>query len=126
MCDALSRNLPGELQTILSNCLAHGRRRFVDVFDRFPEECGHVLECLAAVYHNDALAREQKMSAQERLDVHQRESGPVMENLHRWLARQIDDRLTEPNSALGVANSYLLKHWEKLTLFLRVPGASFG
>ena len=31
MCDALSRNLPGELKTILANCLSHGRRRFVDV-----------------------------------------------------------------------------------------------
>ena len=27
------------------------------------------------------------------------------------------------NSALGGAISYLLKHWEKLTLFLRVAGA---
>ena len=123
MCDALSRNLPGKTQTILGNCLAHGRRRFVDVFDRFPEECGHVLERLAAVYHNDALSQEQKMSAQDRLDFHQRESGPVMEELRLWLARQLDDRLTEPNSALGVAISYSLKRWEKLTLFLRVPGA---
>ena len=43
MCDALARNLPGKLQTILANCLAHGRRRFVEVADRFPEECRHVL-----------------------------------------------------------------------------------
>jgi len=57
MCDALSRNLPGELQTILSHCLAHGRRRFVEVADRFPEECRHVLESLAVVYRNDAVAR---------------------------------------------------------------------
>ena len=123
MCDALSRNLPGELKTILVNCLAHGRRRFADVFDDFPEECGHVLESLAAVYHNDELAREQEMSSQQRLEFHQRESGSVMEELHGWLARQLDDRLVEPNSALGVAISYLLKHWEKLTLFLRVAGA---
>src|SRR5262249_51632143 len=34
MCDALSRNLPGELRTILAHCLAHARRRFVDVYDR--------------------------------------------------------------------------------------------
>jgi hypothetical protein len=35
MCDALSRNLPGELATMLANCLAHGRRQFVDVAGRF-------------------------------------------------------------------------------------------
>jgi hypothetical protein len=27
MCDALSRNLPGELQTIVAHCLAHARRQ---------------------------------------------------------------------------------------------------
>ena len=123
MCDALTRNLPGELRTILAHCLAHGRRRFVEVFDRFPEECQHVLTTLAVIYHNDAQAREQKMSPQQRLLFHQRESGPTMEELHVWLARQFDDRLVEPNSALGAAISYLLKHWEKLTLFLRVAGA---
>jgi len=31
--------------------------------------------------------------------------------------------LVEPHSALGAAIQYLRKHWEKLTLFLRVPGA---
>ena len=46
MCDALSRNLPGKLKTILGNCLAHGRRQFVDVVEQFPEECRHVLEAL--------------------------------------------------------------------------------
>ena len=58
MCDALSRNLPGELQTILAHCLAHARRQFVDVYDRFPEPCRHLLESLAVVYRNDAVARE--------------------------------------------------------------------
>jgi len=58
MCDALSRNLPAGLKTILANCLAHGRRQFVDVAERFPEECRYVLEMLAEVYKNDAIARE--------------------------------------------------------------------
>jgi hypothetical protein len=123
MCDALSRNLPGELKTILGNCLAHGRRQFVDVVGPFPEECRHVLEALAVVYHNDAIAREQKLSPQERLLFHQAESGPTMQELQVWLVWQFDERRVEPNSALGKAISYLLRHWEKLTLFLRVPGA---
>jgi hypothetical protein len=70
MCDALARNLPGNLQTILANCLAHGRRQFVDVVQQF------------------------------------------------------DERRVEPNSGLGKAISYLLRHWEKLTLCLRVAGES--
>ena len=46
-----------------------------------------------------------------------------METLRVWLGRQLEDRLVEPNSSLGTAISYMLKHWERLTLFLRVPGA---
>ena len=103
MCDALSRNLPGELQTIVANCLAHARRQFVDVADRFPEQCRYVLEALAVVYHNDALARERKLSPEARLHFHQAESGPTMEQLHAWLTRQFDEQLVEPNSALGEA-----------------------
>jgi transposase len=123
MCDALSRNLPGELQTILGNCLAHARRNFVDVYDRFPQECGYLLETLAVVYHNDASARERQLSPQERLRFHQQASQPTMQQLHDWLTRQLDEKLTEPNSALGGAIGYMLRHWEKLTLFLRQAGA---
>jgi hypothetical protein len=46
-----------------------------------------------------------------------------MEQLHLWLGRQLEDRLVEPNSSLGKAISYMLDHWEPLTLFLRVAGA---
>jgi transposase len=123
MCDALSRNLPGELKTIVANCLAHGRRQFVEVAERFPEECRQVLEALQVIYHNDALARGRSLSPEARLQFHQAESGPTMEELRAWLTRQLDQRRVEPNSGLGGAIAYLLKHWEKLTLFLRVPGA---
>jgi transposase len=123
MCDALSRNIPGELKTLLANCLAHGRRQFVDVAEQFPEECRHVLESLAVVYRNDAIAKERNLSREERLLWHQAESGPVLEDLHAWLGRQLDEHRVEPNSTLGKAMAYLLRHWEKLTLFLRVPGA---
>jgi hypothetical protein len=46
-----------------------------------------------------------------------------MEKLHRWCEAQFEERRVEPNSGLGQAISYLLRHWEKLTLFLREPGA---
>lgn len=123
MCDALSRNLPAELKTILANCLAHARRRFADVAVNFHDECRHVLKALEVVYHNDALAREQHLSAEQRLLFHQARSGPVMNELETWLRRQIEERLVEPNSSLGDPITYLLKHWPEMTLFLRQPGA---
>ncbi|HUE14857.1 MAG TPA: transposase [Planctomycetaceae bacterium] len=123
MCDALTRNLPGKLPTMLANCLAHGRRQFVEIAEQFPAECRHVLESLGVVYHNDALAREQHLTREERLLFHQLRSGPTMKDLQAWLVRQFDERRVEPNSGLGKALTYLLRHWEKLTLFLRVAGA---
>ena len=123
MCDALSRNVPKELDTILANCLVHGRRNFVDVAANFPEETAHVIDQIALVYKNDETAKEQNLSPQERFLLHQRESAPVMKNLKQWLSEQIEQKKTEPNSGLGKAISYMLKHWDPLTLFLRVPGA---
>lgn len=123
MCDALSRNLPGDLETIVANCLAHGRRQFVDVVDRFPDECRYVLEALKLVYRTDAEARKRKLSPAKRLQLHRTKSQPTMTRLRNWLKRQLDDKLVEPNSALGAAINYMLNHWEKLTRFLHVPGA---
>jgi transposase len=123
MCDALSRNVPGELVTIMSNCLAHARRRFVEVVNDFPEECRHLLEILREVYKHDAFTRAQRMSPDERLLYHQKNSGPLMDGLETWLRDQIEQRKVEPNSGLGEAIGYMRKHWLKLTLFLRMPGA---
>lgn len=123
MSDGLSRNEPGEFATIMANCLAHSRRKYVEVVESFPGECRHVLEVLRAVYRNDAVAKERGMTAEERLRFHQAQSGPLMEELKRWLTAQIEERKVEPNSGLGEAMGYMLKRWERLTLFLRVPRA---
>jgi hypothetical protein len=123
MCDALSRNMPEEFKTILANCLSHGRRRFVDVAMNFPDECLYVLEILKDVYKNDAEARIRGLSPEQRLKFHQTESGPKMVKLKSWLTEQIEQRKVEPNSSLGEAITYMLKHWNELTLFLRQAGA---
>jgi transposase len=126
MCDALSRNVPklsAGVEILLANCIAHGRRQFVDVAGNFPDQCRYVLETLGKVYAHDAEARERGLTADERLQFHQTHSGPVMEDLHKWLEAQFAERRTEPNSGLGKAITYLLRHWKALTLFLRQAGA---
>ena len=123
MCDALSRNVPEPLQTIVANCLVHGRRNFVDIAAQFPDEARHVIDRLAVVYQHDKTARDGNLSAQERLLFHQEHSGPVMKELKGWLSAQLEQKQAEPNSSLGKAIAYMLRHWDALTLFLRVPGA---
>lgn len=123
MCDGLDRNLPKELATIVSNCLVHARRNFVDVAENHPVEVRYVLERLGAVYRNDAIAREKEMSPDERLEFHRAQSSPLMDGLKKWMVAQFDEKRIEPNSDLGDAISYMLARWERLTRFLEIPGA---
>lgn len=123
MCDALSRNAPKEFEVILAHCLVHARRNFVDINSNFPEECRYVIETLAKVYKNDEITKTQNMSPLERMNFHQLKSAPIMTELKVWLQLQLDEKKAEPNSSLGKAISYMLKHWTPLTLFLRIPGA---
>jgi hypothetical protein len=123
MCDALSRNLPRDFKSILCNCLVHGRRNFVDVMDDFPEECDHVIKTLAMIYKYDGEAKEQNLDDDQRLDYHQTHSGLLMRDLKKWLEAKCENKEVEPNSSLGKAISYMLKHWDALTRFLTEPGA---
>lgn len=121
MCDALSRNLPKKLDVIVGNCLAHGRRNFVDVIGSFPDECQHVLETLAQVYKNDAETKD--LSPSKRLQFHKTHSKSVMDDLKKWFDERFKNKDVEPNSGLGEAITYMTKRWDRFTLFLRKPGA---
>jgi transposase len=126
MSDALSRNtssLPEGVAILLANCLAHGRRQFVEVATSFPEACRYVLETLGSVYKYDADARAAKMSPEERLQFHQQHSEPLMKTFEEWMEAQFAQHLVEPNSGLGKAITYFLRHWKGLTAFLRDAGA---
>jgi transposase len=126
MCDALSRNTPKlseGVQLLLAYCLAHGRRQFVEVAENFPEECRYVLETLGGIWYNDELARRGKLTPEARLHFHQEHSGPLMKTLKEWMEAQLAEHKIEPNSGLGKAIQYMLRHWVPLTLFLREAGA---
>jgi transposase len=126
MCDALSRNLPKlpeKLEIIVGHCNAHARRRFVQVTPNFPQECRFVLETFRQVYRYDAEAEERGLSPEMRRRFHQEHSEPLMKQLHAWFQAQFEEKKVEPNSGLGEAMTYCLKHWTPLTLFLRQAGA---
>jgi transposase len=129
MSDALAANKPKlkrGLELLLANCLTHGRRQFVDIFDSFPDQCQYVILELSLVYFYDEQARELGLDPDQRLAFHQQHSKPVMDRLKKWLDTQLTNEAenrVEPNSGLGKAINYLRNHWEKLTLFLRHPGA---
>jgi transposase len=122
MCDGLSRNEP-KSETIKANCNIHGRREFVDIADHFPPECEYVLETIKLVYLNETDTIKRKMSPDQRLLHHQQNSAQPMENMKLWMELKLSGTQVEPNGNLGSALKYVLKRWDKLTLFLRQAGA---
>jgi transposase len=123
MADGLARNVPSDFDTILGSCLAHARRKHVELVESFPEQVRFVLETLREVYITDARARNKELDPQQRLQLHQAESQPRMAALQLWMRTQFTERIIEPNSSLGAAMLYMQKRWSELTLFLRIPGA---
>lgn len=121
MCDALSANVPKGLETILCNCLSHGVRKFDDLIDFYPEECVTIIKALGAVFKHDEDTK--TMSKDARLSYHQQHSAPIMDQLYVYLITLISEHLIEPNSELGKAIKYMIKHWKKLIRFLSVAGA---
>jgi transposase len=110
MSDALASNAADEAALIRCHCLAHGRRKFTELEEAFPDECAVVTEALRQVFDHEEAARIQQMSAEARLGYHQQYSGPIMEALKHWLDEQFEERNVEPNSSLGKAFQYLLTH----------------
>jgi transposase len=71
MSDALPSNAADEATLIRCHCLAHGRRKFSELEDVFPQECQVVIEALQQVFDHDEHARAEQRSPQARLVYHQ-------------------------------------------------------
>jgi len=123
MADALGHNFAHDHEVLAANCLTHGRRGFYALEATFPDEIGYILGKLAKVYAVDTDARRQNLCPGARLIAHQRRSGPAMRMLETYLSMLLEERVVEPNNPFGDAIAYMLRHWHRLTLFLRVPGA---
>lgn len=123
MSDALASNHADEEALIRCHCLAHSHRQFRELAEGFPQEVSAVCTVVKQVFDHDAHARKGQMTPAERLAYHQEVSAPLMRGLKVWLEAQFGERTVEPNSSLGKAIRYTLKHWETLTQFLRLEGA---
>jgi len=123
MCDGISANTAGDFETILANCNSHARRKFVEVADKYTKETKHILGVFKQVYKHDDKTKKLGMSDEERLEYHVTNSKPLLDDLRDWFEEQFKAKEIEPNSSLGVAINYMTERWDKLTLFLKVPGA---
>jgi transposase len=66
MSDALGSNEADAAALIRCHCLAHGRRKFSELEEAFPEECPRGLAALKQVFDHDEEARLQQLNPTER------------------------------------------------------------
>jgi transposase len=110
---ALARGHVGTIQ--LAFCLAHARRKFVEVYKTTSSPFAHeVIERLRAIYAIEAEIR--GSSAEQRLAARRTRTTPLMEALKARLTEMISQLFSQ--SKLTEAINYVLNHWEGLTLFL--------
>lgn len=99
----------------LAFCLAHARRKFVDVVKLTgSSEALTIVSMLAEIYRIEQEIRGQ--GAMERQNARQIHSAPVMRQIKTRLLELKDDISTQ--SALAKAINYALTHWTGLTAFL--------
>lgn len=118
-CDASSNNNPQRNQSLQGFCNAHNRRNFFDLLLMWPKEITHILGLYTSVFFHDKTAGQ--LNDEERLKYHQQHSAPIMESLKKYCNDLLETKSVEPNDAFGKAIAYQTKHWEGLTLFLRIP-----
>lgn len=124
LTDAASKNFDHNQadKAIEAACNAHAFLKFHDVKKQFPVEYAMVGEAYALIFANDALAREQKMTPEERLKLHQEKSRPWMEKIKQLCASKLQDRSVEPRSPLWEPVTFFVNQWARLSKFLEVPG----
>jgi len=100
-------------------CLDHARRRFVDAVKAQHANAGHerglapeALLIIRKLYAVEKLARDAKMSADQRHRLRQEKARPIWDELRAWLDRNLG--AVPPQSLTGKAISYLAADWPRL------------
>jgi len=100
---------------ILAFCWAHTRRKFYDVHVATNSPLAHeALQRIGALYAIEADIRGQ--TAEQRQQVRQQRSRPLVEAMHAWLTELLGQ--LSGRSSLAQAIRYALNHWKGLIRFL--------
>lgn len=101
---------------VLLNCMAHARRKFMDARDNNAKLADHFITEVQKLYAVEKTAREENFTHEQRFDLRQKKSNPVLTELKKWLDENVGR--TTPSMKIGEAMRYSLNHWEGLTKYL--------
>jgi transposase len=108
-------------------CIAHSRRKFIDAIKvqtkahAADAKLERVVALMDELFAIDREAREQKLSLEDRHALRQERVPAILTELQALLLAMQASGAILPKSIAGNAISYMLKRWEKLTLFMKHP-----
>jgi hypothetical protein len=98
---------------VRAGCWAHLRRKIIDAEKAASEIAKEAIELVRAPYTFEKQGR--NASAEERLELRQEQSAPVLAELHEKLFGWKEQLL--PKHPMPEAVNYALGHWEELNIF---------
>jgi len=99
----------------LLGCMAHARRYFFEAQDNDKARAIWMLDKLQELYTIEAEARKNSYTNQQRFEIRQQKSLPILNEIKTWLNE--NQLLVTPKSPIGKAISYMNVRWHKLILF---------
>jgi transposase len=97
-----------------AGCWSHARRKFVDAEKSSPEVAREAVAFLNALFSVERQAKDVPVA--ERLELRQKQSVPILAELHRKLLIWKEQLL--PKHPMAEAVNYTLSQWEALNVFL--------
>jgi transposase len=105
--------------TIKVGCMAHARRKFADII-KITKTNGLAHEAIKffkSLYKIEKEAQEKKMPPEERYNLRQEKSVPILEAFKNWLDTHLTK--TSPHSKIYEAIRYSLGNWDYLNNYLK-------
>lgn len=109
----------GKEGIIRVGCMAHARRKFVDVINMAPKKKGYshqAVEKIKALYAIEAWIKENELPPDKVKEYREKHAKPLLDNFKKTLDEMYPK--TPPKGPLGRAITYSLNHWGDLTRYL--------
>lgn len=105
---------------MLLGCLAHVRRKFEEAKDNDTARAVHVLSEIQKLYAIERKARSEDLGFDEREELRNKESKPILHDLKAWLLDNAPETNSKvlPKSRIGKAISYALGIWHRIERYL--------
>lgn len=105
----------------LLGCLAHVRRKFEDALGNDKLRAEYVLAEIQQLYAIERRARSKDLDYDEREELRNKESKPILQNLKAWLLENAPESNSKilPKSKTGKAISYALGMWHRIERYLK-------